>query len=327
MLKKSTIATAFTAALMLGSCSWVEDDLSGCPDCNGTLSVKIEHKYNMLNIDAASTRVESADVFVRNKATGVSRRKSFTRQQLDKTGYYADMAMEGGGSYDILVWSGISDAIFNAETRSVDLGTQPGDTIDTRLPVLFHGAARGVEVEEGSDNVATVDLVQDTKQLNVTVNYSGSRELHHDDFRLVLTAPNSVLDADNQTAAAHSTAYKPYSSRVESIERQQVANYSLSTLRLMEKDRDRCRLALYYQAPDGSARQQLFDIPLIDYLLMCKTFEGEGMTSQEYLDRQNFYHIVFLLQDTDNPREPFAISMLSVNNWQLRTDDATIIVK
>ena len=68
----------------------------------------------------------------------------------------------------------------------------------------------------------------------------------------------------------------------------------------MEKDRDQCRLRLDYRPADGSQGQNLFDIPIIDYLLMCKDFEGENMKTQEYLDRQSTYHIVFLIRDTGN---------------------------
>lgn len=92
----------------------------------------------------------------------------------------------------------------------------------------------------------------------------------------------------------------------------------------MEKDRDQCRLRLDYRPADGSQGQNLFDIPIIDYLLMCKDFEGENMKTQEYLDRQSTYHIVFLIRDTGNPRAPFAVSVLSVNNWQLRDDQPVV---
>lgn len=62
----TTAATASLAACALTSCEWIKDDLSDCPECQGTLSVKIEHRYNMLHADAAPSRVEKADVFIRD---------------------------------------------------------------------------------------------------------------------------------------------------------------------------------------------------------------------------------------------------------------------
>lgn len=315
-------ATTSIAACALTSCDWIKDDLSDCPECQGTLSVKIEHRYNML--DAAPSRVEKADVFIHNTATGETQHKAFDKAMLDASGYYADMEFSGAGTYDCLVWSGIDNKIFDWDTQTVSLATQPGDTIAHRLPLIFHGRADATNVELRSDNLATVDMMQDTKFVNVTFNYNGSRHVQDTDFLLTLSAPNSVLDASNNTAADHATTYKPYSARTESIEHQQVVSYALSTLRLMEKDRDQCRLRLDYRPADGSQGQNLFDIPIIDYLLMCKDFEGENMKTQEYLDRQSTYHIVFLIRDTGNPHAPFAVSVLSVNNWQMRDDQPVV---
>ena len=300
------------------------DYLRDCPECQGTLSVKIEHRYNMLHADAAPSRVEKADVFIRNTVTGETQHKAFDKAMLDASGYYADMEFSGAGTYDCLVWSGIDNKIFDWDTQTVSLATQPGDTIAHRLPLIFHGRADATNVELRSDNLTTVDMMQDTKFVNVTFNYNGSRHVQDTDFLLTLSAPNSVLDASNNTAADHATTYKPYGARTESIDHQQVVNYALSTLRLMEKDRDQCRLRLDYRPADGSQGQNLFDIPIIDYLLMCKDFEGENMKTQEYLDRQSTYHIVFLIRDTGNPHAPFAVSVLSVNNWQMRDDQPVV---
>lgn len=49
-----------------------------------------------------------------------------------------------------------------------------------------------------------------------------------------------------------------------------------------------------------------------------------NMKTQEYLDRQSTYHIVFLIRDTGNPHAPFAVSVLSVNNWQMRDDQPVV---
>lgn len=170
-------ATTSIAACALTSCDWIKDDLSDCPECQGTLSVKIEHRYNMLHADAAPSRVEKADVFIRNTVTGETQHKAFDKAMLDASGYYADMEFAGAGTYDCLVWSGIDNKIFDWDTQTVSLATQPGDTIAHRLPLIFHGRADATNVELRSDNLATVDMMQDTKFVNVTFNYNGSRHV------------------------------------------------------------------------------------------------------------------------------------------------------
>lgn len=91
-------ATTSIAACALTSCDWIKDDLSDCPECQGTLSVKIEHRYNMLHADAAPSRVEKADVFIRNTVTGETQHKAFDKAMLDASGYYADMEFSGAGT-------------------------------------------------------------------------------------------------------------------------------------------------------------------------------------------------------------------------------------
>lgn len=91
-------ATTSIAACALTSCDWIKDDLSDCPECQGTLSVKIEHRYNMLHADAAPSRVEKADVFIRNTVTGETQHKAFDKAMLDASGYYADMEFAGAGT-------------------------------------------------------------------------------------------------------------------------------------------------------------------------------------------------------------------------------------
>ena len=74
-------ATTSIAACALTSCDWIKDDLSDCPECQGTLSVKIEHRYNMLHADAAPSRVEKADVFIRHgRDTTQSLRQGYARR-------------------------------------------------------------------------------------------------------------------------------------------------------------------------------------------------------------------------------------------------------
>ena len=90
----------------------------------------------------------------------------------------------------------------------------------------------------------------------------------------------------------------------------QGVSYNISTLRLME-DTD-CRLILEKK----ETGETVFNISLPEYIGMVGALylnDGRQMTVQEYLDRQDFYTIVFYLNgDLDQ------LIQLRVNSWRVR---------
>ena len=87
-------------------------------------------------------------------------------------------------------------------------------------------------------------------------------------------------------------------------------SYNISTLRLME-DKD-CRLILMKK----DTGETIFNISFPEYIGMIGalyTNLGRQLTVQEYLDRQDFYTIVFFLSSDLNQ-----LIQLQVNSWRLR---------
>ena len=73
---------------------------------------------------------------------------------------------------------------------------------------------------------------------------------------------------------------------------------------------------MFYKKDSG---QKLFDISLAEYIGMVGklyTTLGREITVQDYLDRQDFYTVVFYLSD-DLER----LISLKVNNWFLRSNN------
>ena len=86
--------------------------------------------------------------------------------------------------------------------------------------------------------------------------------------------------------------------------------FNIMTLRMME-DLD-CRLIL--QKKDTG--EKVFDISFPEYVGMIGTYYtnlGRPLTVQEYLDRQDFYTIVFFLSEDFSQ-----LVRLEVNSWRLR---------
>lgn len=98
----------------------------------------------------------------------------------------------------------------------------------------------------------------------------------------------------------------------------QVVHAGMNTLRLMENDDTRLRLI--YQ-PSG---KEIFDIPLTQYLLLSRNVETTYMPPQEYLDRQDRYNLIFFLDSTNNPKQPYICLQMKVNGWIIRINNAEL---
>ena len=92
----------------------------------------------------------------------------------------------------------------------------------------------------------------------------------------------------------------------------------MNTLRLMENDDTRLRLI--YQ-PSG---KEIFDIPLTQYLLLSRNVETTYMPPQEYLDRQDRYNLIFFLDSTNDPQQPYICLQMKVNGWIIRINNAEL---
>jgi hypothetical protein len=123
------------------------------------------------------------------------------------------------------------------------------------------------------------------------------------------------MDVFNTPVSEKAVTYMPFERNAETVSDADYGElhgigFNLTTLRLME-DLD-CRLIL--QKHDTG--ETVFNISLTEYIGMIGSYYtnlGRALTLQEYLDRQDFYTIVFFLSEDFNQ-----LLRLDVNNWRLR---------
>jgi hypothetical protein len=131
-----------------------------------------------------------------------------------------------------------------------------------------------------------------------------------------------VLDAYNDIATIAATTYEPYVEEDVTFSDPDYgelkgAMYGLSTMRLVE-DAD-CRIIFEKK----STGETLFNISLPEYIGMVGklyTNLGRELSVQEYLDRQDFYTIVFYLSGDLNQ-----LIQLRVNSWRVRAYNHLIL--
>ena len=92
-----------------------------------------------------------------------------------------------------------------------------------------------------------------------------------------------------------------------------VAYAELSTSRLMVRDWYSPKLTVRRKA-DGV---EIINIPLINYLLMLKSDLYASMDSQEFLDRESEWSMIFFL----SPNLEWIKTYIKINDWTVRIND------
>jgi hypothetical protein len=307
--------------MALVSCSWVKDDTDDCPY---GFWLQLHYTYNILDVEAAPEYVTDAFVYIYDADGNYVRRIYVTHDILKANNYCVRVEGLSEGDYQFVVWSGIGNSQYavagDAQTASdfrISLAAG-GDRSADELPALYYGGVLSAHYDD-TYAVYHINMMKDTNQLAcLVVPVSDDTELTADDFSMKVVSANSIMDVHNQPVADITTTYEPYVSDNATFDDPDYgqlhgARFGLSTLRLMQNDD--CRIILEKKAT-GEA---VFNISLPEYIGMIGqlyTNLGRPLSVQEYLDRQDFYTIVFYLSsDLDR------LVQLRVNSWRLRANN------
>lgn len=307
--------------IAVSSCSWVKDDVDDCPY---GFWLQLHYTYNILDVEAAPKYVKDAYVYVFD-ADGKYVKRIFVNQEDLKANDFR-VRVEGlaEGDYQFVVWSGIGNSQYAV---SGDTQTLPdfrlslvgeGGKYANELPDLYHGRLRTVHYDDAYA-VHHVELMKNTNQLAcLVVSVSDTTALDATDFAMSVVSANGTMDAYNRLATNIGTTYEPFEEGDVTLNDTDYGDlhglrFSISTLRLMS-DRD-SRIVLERK----STGQTLFNVSFPEYIGMIGSLYtniGRELSVQEYLDRQDFYTIVFYLSaDLDQ------LIQLQVNSWRLRANN------
>ncbi len=309
---------AIVCIIALTSCTWVKDDNDDCPY---GFWLNLHYTYNILDVEAASRYVTDAYVYIYDAEGKYVNRIYATQDALAANNYRVRVEGLPEGDYQFVVWSGIGNSQYavSGDTQTTDdfrvsLVTG-GDTFAGELPELFHGYLPAVHFDD-SYAEHDVELTKDTNQLAcLVVPITEETEMTPGDFTMKIVTANGTLDAFNRIATDAVTTYEPYGESSVTIDDAEYGElhglrFNMSTLRLMA-DND-CRIIL----GNKNTGETLFNISLPEYIGMIGTLYtnlGREISVQEYLDRQDFYTVVFYLSgDLDQ------LIQLRVNSWRLR---------
>ena len=301
--------------LFLGSaCSWVDDDRSDCPS---GCWLKLSYTYNILDTEAAATQVKDATVFIFDKDGECIGREEVDSAMLHRNEFMIQVPSLPPGKYSFLVWAGLADSHYQYTPASLALARNEAGEQSERLSSLFHGRLDDVMINE-EYTVLRLSLTKNTNVLSCILQSQSAIPLNAEEFRLELIARNGCMDHRNMPTDSVPVYYLPFMQEEANLEDVQVVHAGINTLRLMEDDDTRLRL-IYL--PGGNS---VFDIPLTQYLLLSRTIDHSTMPPQEYLDREDQYNLIFFLQSTTDPDNPYVCLQMKVNGWIIRINDAEL---
>lgn len=300
------------------SCTWVKDDNDNCPY---GFWLKLQYTYNILDVEAAPKYVTDAYVYVYDSVGNYVKRIFVTQDVLATNNYRVRVEGIPEGDYQFVVWSGMGNVQYaiSGETQTIDdmrlslAGT--GSSYAGELPDLFYGYLPTVHFDD-SYAVHYVELVKNTNQLAcLVVPVSDQTVMDLDDYTMKVVSANGVMDAYNKLVSDVDITYEPFVQDSVTLDDTDYGKlhglkFSIMTLRLMS-DKD-SRIILEQK----STGKKIFNISFPEYIGMIGSLYtnlGREIPVQEYLDRQDFYTVVFYLSgDLDR------LIQLRVNSWRLR---------
>lgn len=296
----------------------MEDDVDNCPY---GFWLNLHYTYNILDVEAAPEYISEVTVYVYDADGNYVSRLDMPQSVLKTNGHRVRVEGLPEGDYQFIVWSGIGNGTYAVSGDRGALNqfrlslAQPELKVTSCLPDLYYGRLQTVHFDDSYVS-HDVYMMKNTNQLAcLVVPMSDDATLSPDDYDMKVVSANSVMDAHNMLVSDNEMTYEPFvrnSVTFEDIEYGELngVSFNISTLRLME-DND-CRLILE-KKDSGEA---IFNISFPEYIGMIGTLYtnlGRELTVQEYLDRQDFYTIVFFLSSDLNQ-----LVQLQVNSWRLR---------
>ncbi len=302
------------------SCTWVKDDFDDCPY---GFWLNLHYTYNILDVEAAPEYIEEVSVFVYDSIGNYVSRIDVPQSTLLANSHRVRIEGLPHGEYQFMVWSGTAHneySISGIQTNLQDfrLALANRDVVAKQLPDLYYGFLPKILYDD-SYTTHDVYMMKNTNQLAcMVVSTSETAELEPEDYSMRIVSDNSTMDAGNNLVPYKPTTYQSYVKEKATIDDAEYGllqgiKFGISTMRLMQ-DKD-SRLIL----TKNDTQQEIFNISFPEYIGMIGSLYtqlGRELTVQEYLDRQDFYTIIFFLsEDIDK------LLQVQVNSWRLRANN------
>lgn len=328
------VALVAVVGLMLSSCNYWHDDQEGC---EAKLRVQFVYDMNMKFADAFAHEVKTVTLRAFDKGG---------KLVYTKTEQASQIIAEGGmnvddltpGVYDLQVWAEGEERFANSYTFSTGQQgaaqladfevrvNRENQVVNHDLTPLFHGLLKNADLTAvaGQTKTVTVKLTKDTNNVKVVLQHLSGVNLNVNDYDFALTDDNGYLAADNSLKEDEQLTYPAWSKYAgeagvdnsESGEQTKVSVVvaELTTNRLVAGHNMRLKVT------EKTSGKVIINVPLIDYALLVKGNYNRSMSDQEYLDRQDTYDLIFVLDEKDE----WPGVVLNINSWRVVLSNASM---
>ena len=309
-------------------------------DCSVHYRVKFKYDYNMKYADAFANEVSSVTLYAFDDNGKLAFQKTEEGEILKSPDYHMTLDVNPG-DYRLITWAGRLD---EEASFSVPLLTEGVSTyeelkckmeraysraadgsayINTELTGLWHGeipkqnlVSRAALVQD-----VNISLVKNTNKIRIILQQMNGVPMDVENFEFTITDDNGYMNYDNMLLDDEILTYYPYfhtdgstefgdGTQVPEEENINVAIAQLTVGRLVVGQNPILTIT------NRETGKQVLSIPIIKYMLLTEA-EGHEMTAQEYLDRQDEYHMTFFLDENMS----WINTQIIINDWIVRFND------
>ncbi len=318
------------AAIGATSCqSLIYEDLDPCDE---GLRLRFIYDYNMEFANGFPAQVDCLTLLVYDANGKYLMTKTVTDRTLLGDENWRMTIDLPAGKYHLVAYGGMADAAASfafqpqpgdaTPMRDVQVYLKPDcitDPVGTKLHDLFFGALDVTVTKAALDYTdATVEMMKDTNNLRIVLQHVDGTPVNNKDFDFAVTAANTLFDYNNNLLPTATTTFCPWArdqqiagAEAATDEAVEVAYAEFSLSRLMATGGPRLTITSL------KTGDQVLSIPLVSYLLLLKSQEYAWMPSQEFLDRESRWSMIFFLDRADHW---WTVSII-INGWTVRIND------
>lgn len=324
-----TVAIAILGLVSLPSCDRLHEDLKPCPQ---GFRIRFIYDYNMEFANAFPSQVDCLTVLFYDAQGNYVTTRSNTSSDLADEFWRMEVDLEPG-QYTILAYGGLE-----CPQTSFSFVSQPTSTplrdikvqlnascltspVGTQLHPLFYGRLVA-EVEKSSIDYrdVTVKMMKDTNNLRVILQQANTQPVDNKDFDFRLTDDNTHFAWNNDIIPSTPATYFPWTrgngspGELPNGTEASVAWAEMSFPRLVVGNSPRLQITLKENG------KKVIDIPLNNYLLLLKSQQYAAMGSQEYLDRESRWSMIFFIGDNNQ----WINTTIVINDWIVRLNEGEL---
>lgn len=333
-INRSIVAatTLVAAALGLGSCSLVTDDLDPCPQ---GVRLRFVYDYNMEFANAFPAQVDCLTLLVYDEAGNYVRTITETSSVLADENWRMTIDLPAGQKYRFVAYGGlecdkssfhfvdtpaVGSKLTSLEVAMDDncIDADPG--VDLH-PLFYGNLDLAVPANSMNYTEGTVYMLRDTNSIRIILQNVDGTPVNPDDFVFEIEADNTLMGWNNDVIPTPAgITYSPWVVDQKTIG--SVDNGDLSAVAYAEFSVARFidNAPVTLNVTGLKFNQKVLSIPLIKYLLMFKSDNIKTMDNQEYLDRENHWDIILFING-----ERWIDTYIVINDWIVRINNADLL--